>query len=746
MSFKEKYLKYKSKYLKLVKYFKQNGSGCDFSWFLNKIKIDESYEVELEEQYKSNTNQIIFKDNVYDYVNSNFINGDNKLTRLQKITITEDELILFEALNNCVNTNNLDITLRVAGGWVRDKIIGHPNDDIDIAIDKISGKQFCEDYLYAYINNLGNNWSCKKPSVIAANDDKSKHLETITLKIKLPNGKKFELDFVNLRKEVYNEDSRIPNIKEATVEEDASRRDLTINALFYNINTKVIEDYVGGIRDIKQKIIRTPINPYITLRDDPLRILRILRFLSRFQFTLDDNIRQAIQTDFIKAGLEKISKERIGQEIEGFFKGSSIPYIAFKEIYENGLWDCIFGNFDFNWGKESIELLKLLQDTSKITVLATLTLPLARIDKDLHVKEKITLVKKVYLENLRLNKEICSISETIHKCIFSIMDLPTDKHEWKRSDIALIHYYAGKYFSNALNIINIIDTTLPLYILKYIDTYNITNVQVDDFIKKFKGNIIMEKFNDTSVMKQIDIDKKCLGILLKKLLIWNLDNLDGTFDDAVTKFKEVDLIKEIVIPSKNNKPVSVSNESRIPNKKSNEPHTPNVIKWQIDFITKDSNETITYDLHDTVNIKNIIKIYFDKLENLICLDLHGVADLYSNEENIPGILPKCIISYIRGRPETILKSTKTMKFRLDNNEILLGIIVYNKDEKPILGTKGWFISQIIDINKNIKINFIDDAKINVECVESVNSPNIISHFIDKSKSPKKQLNSILSRL
>jgi len=546
MNYYNKYLKYKNKYLNLTKFYKQYGSGEDFDWYFNNIKIDTEEEQLLEKQYKNKTNQITFRNNVYNYINFNFINGDNKLTRQQKIIIIKDESKLFEVYSNCVKLD--DITLR----------------------DKITG-----------------------------------------------------------------------------------------------------------------------------------------------------------------------------QEIERFFKGSSIPYISFNEIYNNGIWNCIFGDFDFNWGKESIELLKLLEDTSKITVLATLTLPLARIDKvsPLPLIEKLNRVKKVYLENLRLNKEICSISETIHKCIFSIMDLPTDKSEWKRSDIALIHYYAGKYFSNALNIINIIDTTRKIYILEYISTHNITNIQVDDFIKKFKWNLVMEKFNHTSVGKQIDIDKKCLGILLKKLLIWNLDNPDGILDDAVEKFKEVNLLQEIVVPNKKIKPV------RVPNKQTNE--SPDVTKSQIDFIIKDYDKTITYDLDDMENIIKILIKHFGQLENLICLDLHGVADLYSNEEIIPGKLPKCIISYIRGRPETIFKATETMKYRLNKDEILLGIIVYNKAEEPILGTKGWFISQIIDINKNIKINFIDDTEINVLCVESINSPNIISHFIDKkdkSKSPKEQLNSILSHL
>ena len=79
------------------------------------------------------------------------------------------------------------------------------------------------------------------------------------------------------------------------------------------------------------------------------------------------------------------------------------------------------------------------------------------------------------------------------------------------------------------------------------------------------------------------------------------------------------------------------------------------------------------------------------------MDLHSVVDLYGDDEIIPCNLPKCIISYIGGNPETISSSMKAIKFRLDNDEILLGIIVYKKDKNPILGTKGWCISEIMNI-------------------------------------------------
>jgi len=92
-----------------------------------------------------------------------------------------------------------------------------------------------------------------------------------------------DLDFVNLRSEEYTEATRIPQMRFGTPLEDAERRDLTINSLFYNIHTDLIEDWTGyGLSDLDQKIARTPLEPDTTFRDDPLRVLRVARFATRF--------------------------------------------------------------------------------------------------------------------------------------------------------------------------------------------------------------------------------------------------------------------------------------------------------------------------------------------------------------------------------------------------------------------------------------------------------------------------------
>lgn len=123
---------------------------------------------------------------------------------------------------------------------------------------------------------------------------------------------------MNLRTESYCETSRIPKVQLGTPTEDAYRRDLTINTLFYNIHTKYIEDFTGiGLLDLQQKIIRTPLPSLITLTDDPLRALRAIRFACRFNFSISSELMQACQNPtVITALLQKVSRERILHELE----------------------------------------------------------------------------------------------------------------------------------------------------------------------------------------------------------------------------------------------------------------------------------------------------------------------------------------------------------------------------------------------------------------------------------------------
>ncbi len=228
-----------------------------------------------------------------------------------QIQLTSDEQNLFEMFRKFVKEKKLTTTVRVAGGWVRDKIMNTiVKDDIDIAVDNMTGKEFVE-LFHEWSSKNGRNIS--KIGVIQQNPEKSKHLETATAHIG-----KYSVDFVNLRTENYTSSSRVPIMTFGTPEEDAMRRDLTINSLFYNINTGYIEDYTSlGLQDIRDRVVRTPLPALTTLKDDPLRILRAIRFASRFDFTLsNDIIVSAMHPDVIVSLGKKVSKERILQELQ----------------------------------------------------------------------------------------------------------------------------------------------------------------------------------------------------------------------------------------------------------------------------------------------------------------------------------------------------------------------------------------------------------------------------------------------
>ena len=218
------------------------------------------------------------------------------------------------------------IELRWAGGWVRDKLLGLPSQDIDVAINAMTGVGFCEK-MQEYLKDAGNmtKHSLSKKDVgslhkIAANPNKSKHLETVNTRLY-----DFDLDFVNLRKETYSDDSRNPQMEFGTPEEDALRRDATINALFYNLHSGMVEDFTGGLEDMRAKLIRTPLEPFTTFKDDPLRVLRLIRFASRLGFVIDSESEQAMSNAQVLDALKlKISRERIGIELQKMLKGKSM--------------------------------------------------------------------------------------------------------------------------------------------------------------------------------------------------------------------------------------------------------------------------------------------------------------------------------------------------------------------------------------------------------------------------------------
>ena len=238
------------------------------------------------------------------------------------IKLTEREATLRQLLLDVssysvtVGSHHQRPELRFAGGWVRDKLLGLLSKDIDVAISNMTGSEFgflMKQYVELpeargkYDNDI-----LGRLAKIEANPEKSKHLETATTKIL-----DFDVDLVNLRKETYTNDSRNPTVEFGTPEEDALRRDSTINALFYNLQTSEVEDFTGrGFQDMERKVIKTPLEPLQTFKDDPLRVLRSIRFASRLNYEIAPEDEMAMRDTSIKEALRlKITRERVRVEI-----------------------------------------------------------------------------------------------------------------------------------------------------------------------------------------------------------------------------------------------------------------------------------------------------------------------------------------------------------------------------------------------------------------------------------------------
>ena len=222
----------------------------------------------------------------------------------------------------------------VIGGFVRDLILNRPSPDIDI-VTIGSGIQLAE----MVARKLG-------PSIQVS---VFKNFGTAMLKYQ-----SLEVEFVGARKESYNENSRKPIIEDGTLEEDQNRRDFTINALAISLNSNRFGELIDpfdGIQDIENRILRTPLEPGITFSDDPLRMMRAIRFATQLNFTIEGKTLEAISKNRYR--IEIISKERIGEELNKIIL-SSKPSIGFKLLDKTGLLELIFPELHRMKGREEV--------------------------------------------------------------------------------------------------------------------------------------------------------------------------------------------------------------------------------------------------------------------------------------------------------------------------------------------------------------------------------------------------------
>jgi tRNA nucleotidyltransferase/poly(A) polymerase/predicted kinase len=251
--------------------------------------------------------------------------------------LTPDEIELFSILMQVVKEKTPNTTVRAVGGWTRDKLLGKQPKDIDLMVDNVGGPEFAK-IVTDFIGLSG-------PHTIKANPDQSKNLETSRMYIPLSSGAKLEIDVAKARQDVYQDKSRIPTIVPATAEEDATRRDLTVNCLFYNINRDLIEDFTGkGISDLNNHIIRTPLDPAKTYSDDPLRMMRTIRFAARYGWDIDPETRKALGSPELRKKLQtKVSRERKGIELKDMLS-TGFPEVAVDLLFDTGIFEDILND------------------------------------------------------------------------------------------------------------------------------------------------------------------------------------------------------------------------------------------------------------------------------------------------------------------------------------------------------------------------------------------------------------------
>jgi len=238
---------------------------------------------------------------------------------------------VFKAITEVASIEGVDVY--VIGGYVRDLLLGRKTTDIDIVVIG-SGINLAS----LVGRRLGN----QKVTVF-------KSYGTAMFRYR-----DLEIEFVGARKESYNRESRNPVVEDGTLEDDQNRRDFTINALAISLNKHdhgCLIDPFNGVEDLNSRIIRTPLDPLVTFSDDPLRMLRAIRFATQLEFFIEDRTLEAIIQN--QERLSIVSGERITEELNKILL-SPRPSTGFKLLDKTGLLDFILPELVALKGVETI--------------------------------------------------------------------------------------------------------------------------------------------------------------------------------------------------------------------------------------------------------------------------------------------------------------------------------------------------------------------------------------------------------
>ena len=305
---------------------------------------------------------------------------------------------IIKAISKSIKGTEYENKVFVVGGFVRDLIMGKDPKDIDLLIDGDinagDGITFAE-------------WFCKKENIFKKDSNPLVYGLYGTAMFQFM-GEKIEC--VAPRSEKYQNDSRKPVVSSCTLEDDCFRRDFTVNSLFINISNNELVDYSkNGLNDIKNKVIRSTSNPDIIFTEDPLRILRAIRFAARFNSTIEEKTFEGMKRHVDR--LEIISKERIQDEFSKMITSDN-PEFAIRLLFEIGAYKYVFDKLMFESDLKylaksipaSFERLKIQKDAEHNNLEINLAIVYAQlpnvVNKMKYLKFSNDVIKKVcfYLE------------------------------------------------------------------------------------------------------------------------------------------------------------------------------------------------------------------------------------------------------------------------------------------------------------------------------------------------------------
>lgn len=454
---------------------------------------------------------------------------------------------VFKIISDCAN--QLDVEAYVIGGFVRDLFLKRESKDIDVVtlgkgieLAELVHAKFPESHLSVF-KNFG------------------------TAQVKLQD---LELEFVGARKESYDRNSRKPIVENGSLKDDQDRRDFTINALAIGLNKhnfgKLIDPF-NGINDLDAKIIKTPLQPDITYSDDPLRMLRAIRFASQLGFVIEKSSFEAIANNKTRIGI--VSKERISDELNKIIL-SPVPSVGFKLLFDSGILHLIFPEMVKLYGVETVNgkshkdnfyhTLEVLDNVSKVSnnlwlrwaaILHDIAKPATkRFEPDHgwtfhgHEDKGARMVPKIF-ENLRLplNEKMKYVQKLV---LLHLRPIVLAKTEITDSAVRRVLFEAGEDVDDLMQLCQAdITTKNPNKVKRYLQNFELVKIKLKEIEEKdhlrnwqppVSGEEIMQLFNLAPCKKVGDLKNALKDAILDGII---LNDKEEAIVFLNEKFKEL---------------------------------------------------------------------------------------------------------------------------------------------------------------------------------------------------------------